>query len=96
MDILKIEKEIISKDLEFDKYSGCGNDFIIINKDKFKINCEISEFVQAICPRGSNIGADGVILIEMPYDKYDIKWTYYNSDGSIAKCVMEQDVARYV
>ncbi|VVU95617.1 Aminotransferase class I and II [seawater metagenome] len=81
----EIKEDIVSNNVEFIKYSGCGNDFIIIDKEKNKMPSDIPEFIKKVCPRGSSVGADGVIFIETPYDKYNIKWTYFNSDGSIAK-----------
>jgi 2-aminoadipate transaminase len=92
------DKKLQTNIITFEKYSGCGNDFIMIDKKVNNLPENIVEFVRNICPRGSNIGADGVILIKMPYDKYNIKWTYYNSDGSIARMCGNgvRCVAKYV
>ena len=66
--------------LEFEKYSGCGNDFIIIDNRNEKFNYDIKE----LCSRGRCIGADGLILLEKSIH-YDFKWNYYNSDGKLVE-----------
>lgn len=72
--------------INFQKYSGCGNDFIMINTETDKIPSDLTSFVQTVCRRGSDVGADGVIFMTMNYEEiYDAKWVYYNSDGSMAK-----------
>jgi diaminopimelate epimerase len=72
--------------INFQKYSGCGNDFIMINTETEIIPKDLNNFVKKVCQRGSNIGADGVILMTLSYEEiYDAKWVYYNSDGSMAK-----------
>ena len=81
----EVEKKIDSSIINFQKYSGCGNDFILIDSSKNKLPNNFVEFVQTICKRGSNIGADGVIIMTIDYEKYDAKWVYFNSDGSMAK-----------
>ena len=70
--------------IDFIKYSGCGNDFIMIDINKYRLQ-NLTDFIKNICQRGSNIGSDGVILMEIDYENYDAKWVYYNSDGSMAK-----------
>ena len=70
----------LKENLSFTKYSGCGNDFIIINNKDEKFNYNVKE----LCCRGKSIGADGLILIEKSLH-YDFKWNYYNSDGNIVE-----------
>ncbi len=84
--------------IEFEKYSGCGNDFVMIDINKHGNIKELSKFIVRICNRGTHIGADGVIFLDSPYNNYDIKWTYYNSDGSLAKMCGNgaRCVAKYV
>ncbi|MES2838300.1 MAG: diaminopimelate epimerase [Bacteroidota bacterium] len=66
--------------LEFFKYQGAGNDFVMIdNRDK-KINLSQSQVV-FLCDRRFGIGADGLILIE-PKQGFDFEMIYYNSDGN--------------
>jgi len=65
--------------MTFEKYHSTGNDFLI-TQDSLQQAEKIAQFV---CNRRFGIGADG-ILIASPSDLYDIKMTYYNSDGSQA------------
>jgi diaminopimelate epimerase len=66
--------------IEFAKYHGAGNDFIVLNdlKDNFKfLNTEI---INKLCDRHFGIGANGLIRIQNS-DVSDFKMIYYNSDG---------------
>lgn len=65
--------------LQFYKYHGAGNDFIII--DLYKQTIELSnDQVAFLCDRHFGIGADGFMLIK-PHGEYDFEMVYYNSDG---------------
>ncbi len=71
--------------LEFTKYHGAGNDFIMIDgfKNK-KIHQELSKSdINSLCKRHFGIGADGLIIIK-ELDGYDLEMIYYNSDGVIS------------
>jgi diaminopimelate epimerase len=65
--------------MQFSKYHGTGNDFILINH----IPKNPSELAILICDRHKGIGADGLIYPSVS-EKFDIKFNYYNSDGTIA------------
>ena len=68
--------------VQFTKMSGSGNDFIIIdNRVPVMDNREKVDFVKRVCDRKMSVGADGVIFVENS-DKADIKWYFYNDDGS--------------
>lgn len=69
--------------IDFYKYHGVGNDFIMINNLKGEIKLT-SDYIKYICDRHFSIGADGVILLESS-NKADCFMNYYNSDGSIAQ-----------
>lgn len=69
--------------IEFYKYQGAGNDFIMINNLKGNINIT-PLYIKSISDRHMGIGADGVILLESS-DKADCFMNYYNSDGTIAE-----------
>ncbi|MDO9629607.1 MAG: diaminopimelate epimerase [Acholeplasmataceae bacterium] len=65
--------------MKFQKYHGTGNDFIMIS-----FVPENPEFLaKNICDRHFGIGADGLIYPSLS-NVADIKFNYYNSDGSIA------------
>lgn len=69
--------------INFYKYHGAGNDFIMIDNLKGDIKFT-QERIKSICDRHFGIGADGVILVE-PSDKADCFMNYYNSDGTEAE-----------
>lgn len=69
--------------IPFSKYSGCGNDFIIIESKDYP-NTDFSSLALRLCPRKTSIGADGLIVIS-PSNKADFKYTIYNADGSEAE-----------
>ena len=72
--------------LDFVKYHGTGNDFVMIDNRKGDIQLS-SEQVQRLCDRRFGIGADGVILIEKPRSEGTLFYSnYYNSDGSQSFC----------
>lgn len=75
-------------EMDFSKYQGAGNDFIII-KSSLWSPCSKSmddscltqpAVIQMLCHRRFGIGADGVIIIK-PSKEHDFFMAYYNSDG---------------
>ncbi len=75
--------------IEFNKYQGIGNDFIIF--DALKDSCNYNNFYQNktlikyLCDRNYGIGADGVLLL-LPKESSGIaRMEIFNSDGSIAE-----------
>jgi diaminopimelate epimerase len=66
--------------LQFNKYQGAGNDFIIIDNRKEVFNPDDSELITRLCNRRFGIGADGLILIS-DHMNYDFEMKYFNSDG---------------
>ena len=71
--------------IQFTKMSGSGNDFIIIdNRVPVMEDDTKRDFVRRVCDRKMSIGADGVIFVENS-DCADIKWDFYNEDGSSAE-----------
>jgi diaminopimelate epimerase len=68
--------------LDFYKYQGTGNDFIIADNRKNEISIS-SEQIQNLCDRHFSIGADGFILLNEK-NGYDFEMKYYNADGKEA------------
>lgn len=66
--------------MEFYKYQGAGNDFIMI--DDRKKNFIVDKIkIQKICNRHFGVGADGLILLQND-EILDFKMVYFNSDGN--------------
>ncbi len=71
--------------IAFEKMSGTGNDFIIIDNRTAGIPLEEqAELARRICRRMFSVGADGLILIEESA-LADFAWNFYNADGSVAE-----------
>jgi diaminopimelate epimerase len=67
--------------LEFYKYQGTGNDFVMIDNRQGAFPKENTKLVAHLCDRRFGIGGDGLILLENNLES-DFKMVYYNSDGS--------------
>ncbi len=66
--------------MQIAKYNASGNDFVIFHTFKEE---DRSALARVLCDRQKGIGADGLIVL-LPYETYDFKWQFYNSDGSCA------------
>jgi diaminopimelate epimerase len=71
------------KKIKFSKFNGQGNDFIIINAVKSRINLSKNQTIK-MCDRHFGVGADGLIIIRRSL-KSDLRMDYYNRDGSAAE-----------
>jgi diaminopimelate epimerase len=67
--------------LEFYKYQGAGNDFVMIDNRSGFFPKEDTQLIARLCDRRFGIGGDGLILLENDTDT-DFKMVYYNSDGN--------------
>jgi diaminopimelate epimerase len=72
-----------SRTIDFIKYQGLGNDFILIdNRDSATVKMS-SEAAAKMCDRNFGIGGDGVIFAMPPNDaSEDYSMRMFNSDGS--------------
>lgn len=71
-------------EIEFYKYQGTGNDFIMMDDREGRI--ELSKLqIAKLCDRRLGIGADGIILIR-DHPELDFHMLYYNADGSQSFC----------
>ena len=67
-------------ELQFYKYQGTGNDFIILDNRDGKYNFLTDAAIETMCHRKFGIGADGLMLLENA-DGFDFKMRYHNADG---------------
>jgi diaminopimelate epimerase len=66
--------------IQFYKYQGTGNDFVVVDNRKHEYSGLRSDQIRRLCDRRFGIGADGfMVLTEKP--GYDFEMKYYNSDG---------------
>ena len=71
--------------IDFYKYHGTGNDFIMIDNRQGVFSGDKVKFAQQWCSRRFGIGSDGVIFIENG-DGVDFVMDFYNPDGSQSFC----------
>ena len=66
--------------IQFYKYQGAGNDFVIMDNRDHAYNALTKHQVAFLCDRRFGIGADGLMLLNN-CDGYDFEMKYYNADG---------------
>lgn len=84
--------------MQFSKWHGQGNDFVIVNGFQEKLN-DYRQAAIAVCDRHFGIGADGlVLLLPAATADADFKIRIFNSDGSEAEMCgnATRCIARYV
>lgn len=69
--------------IPFSKYSGSGNDFILID-NRNAIFPKSQALIERLCKRRTGVGADGIILLE-PSTRADFKMRIFNADGGEAE-----------
>ncbi len=67
--------------IEFFKYQGTGNDFVILDNRENKYSQLSTKQIKHICNRRFGIGADGLMLLTKKND-YDFEMVYFNADGN--------------
>ncbi len=70
--------------LRFTKMNGAGNDFILIDNRTGDVDLDRSQIVR-LCDRHRGIGADGILLLELPANRADLRMRYFNADGGEAE-----------
>lgn len=67
--------------IEFFKYQGTGNDFVILENRDNRYDGLTKQQVKLMCNRRFGIGADGLMLLNK-HDTLDFEMTYFNADGN--------------
>jgi diaminopimelate epimerase len=66
-------------ELQFYKFEGTGNDFIIIDAWSSPVALDTNQ-INFICNRKFGVGADGLMIL-VPSENLDFEMLYFNSDG---------------
>jgi len=67
--------------IEFFKYQGTGNDFIILDNRHNEFPKNDTKTISRLCNRKFGIGADGLILLEND-EESDFRMVYFNAGGN--------------
>ncbi|MAZ37218.1 MAG: diaminopimelate epimerase [Crocinitomicaceae bacterium] len=70
--------------MEFYKYQGAGNDFVMIDNRNGEVELGKNlntKIINRICNRNFGVGADGLILLQNDINS-DFRMVYFNSDGN--------------
>jgi diaminopimelate epimerase len=66
--------------IQFAKYQGTGNDFVILDNRDGRYDGLTKKQVEFLCDRRFGIGAYGLMLLNKRHG-YDFEMKYYKSDG---------------
>lgn len=73
--------------IQFAKWHGTGNDFILVDDRRSEFPAEDLTVVQRLCDRHFGIGSDGLILIQSPEQAGTaFHMEFFNPDGSKSFC----------
>jgi len=64
--------------------TGSGNDFVMVDGRNSNPADWTPQDIQAVCARGTGVGADGLVFLSPGAEPGAVRMTYFNSDGSRA------------
>ena len=68
--------------INFYKYQGAGNDFILIDHTMSPLKNIDNKQIEELCNRRFGIGADGLMFVTK-HESYDFEMHYFNADGKL-------------
>ena len=74
--------------MEFTKWQGCGNDFLLIDclAEQVVKPEEYADLSRRLCDRHYGVGGDGLLIVEQPTtQEADFRMRIFNTDGSEAE-----------
>ena len=69
--------------MEFTKWQGCGNDFVLID-GRTQEPDDHASFAVKVGDRHYGVGADGILVV-LPSERADFRMRIFNADGSEAE-----------
>ncbi len=66
--------------IQFYKYQGTGNDFVILDNRNGEFNDLSTKQIHKLCDRKFGVGGDGLMMLNNKAG-YDFEMLYYNADG---------------
>lgn len=66
--------------LEFYKYQGTGNDFVVIDDRSNSFDLSNAKLIAFLCDRRMGVGSDGLMLLRN-HSQADFEMLYFNADG---------------
>jgi diaminopimelate epimerase len=64
--------------------TGSGNDFVMLDGRHTSPAEWSAEDIQAVCARGTGVGADGIVFVSPSPARDTVRMSYFNADGSPA------------
>lgn len=64
---------------------GIGNDFVVLDRSELGSR-DPHELVRRLCARRTDVGADGMLVLQREYDTSHFRMTMYNADGTEDMC----------
>lgn len=71
--------------INFEKYQGTGNDFILIDDRENLFPKDDIDLINRLCDRHFGVGSDGLMLIRK-HSEADFEMVFFNPDGSKSLC----------
>ncbi len=88
--------------MRFTKMQGAGNDFVVVDNRSGDVPVQnFPELAKRVCQRRFGVGADGLMVVELPERGGDLRMRFYNADGSEgemcgngARCIVRYGLER--